>query len=623
MDSFCPACGKKQKTSAIYCNECGVNMSPGATRKVELLDNRYQVESIIKSGNMGCVYRVVDTRLGETVVVKKMQATYDLDADGKKFQEMFLREAKLLAKLHHGGLPKVMDYFTEKDSDGKTCHYLVMTFIEGMDMECYLKQNIPPLSFDEVIGYFRQILDIFSYLHSQTPPVIYRDLKPSNIMIKDNKLYLVDFGIAKTLKSRQKGTMWGTPGYASPDQGRGNDSPLNDIYSLGVLIHYLFTGIDPEDPSRPLFAFEPARNFNKNVPESLDNLIMSMVDMSSVNRPGSVDEILEILDGGGGQYPTTASALTPTPAHAPPSPSHYPGKQFDRYDDFFEAVKNGRTDKVEEYINQGADVNAKNKRGQTPLGLAAEMGNTDVVRLLKRKKLPLGLLALSFFILISLIFASFMFFKLKKANVNVKDSSNINAKDSYGRTPLHNAAGKGETDTAKHLISKGASISARDNGGRMPLHYAATKGETNTAELLISKGASVNSKDNDARTPLHHAAGKGETDTAKLFISKGASVNSKDNYGAAPLHYAAGKGRTDTAKLLISNGASIDVKDNGERTPLHYTAKYGKTDTAKLFISKGADVNAKDNYGMTPLKYAVRNGHTNTVNLLRKYGERY
>ncbi|MCD4785694.1 MAG: ankyrin repeat domain-containing protein [Candidatus Eremiobacteraeota bacterium] len=625
MDRFCPVCGKKQKSSAKYCNECGANMSPSATRKVELLDDRYQVESMLKSGNMGCIYRAVDTRLGETVAVKKMQATYNLDADGKKFQEMFLREAKLLAKLHHGGLPKVTDYFTKKDSGGKTSHYLVMTFIEGMDLECYLRQNIPPLPLDEVMGYFRQILDIFSYLHSQNPPVIYRDLKPSNTMIKDSKLYLIDFGIAKILKPLQKGTMLGTQGYASPDQYRGNDSPLNDIFSLGVLIHYLLTGLNPEDPSRPLFTFESVRNLNNNVPEFLDDLIMSMVDISSVNRPGSIDMIIEILDGGGGRYPGTVSTPAPThiskppgavasgyptsgvrypaptptptptlthtsvpaPAHAhvpaPQSPSHFPKKPFGRYNDFFKAVKYGNMAKVKEHINQGADVNAKDDYGVPPLHIAAGSCYSDAFRIV-----------------------SLLVFK----------GADVNAKDNKGWTSLHNAAIEGKIFTTRFLIGNGANVNAKDNYGQTPLHKAAFYGKTDTAKLLISKGANMNTKNNNDETPLYCAAIEGNTDITKLLISKGANVNEKDNSGWTSLHQAARNGETDTAKLLISKGANINEKDNDGGTPLHRAAIEGKTDTARFLISKGADIDSKDNSGKTPLQFAKSGGYADIVNLL-------
>ncbi|MCD4785696.1 MAG: ankyrin repeat domain-containing protein [Candidatus Eremiobacteraeota bacterium] len=648
MDHYCTICGRNQKSKTKYCNQCGAKMSPGITRQVELLDNRYRVERILKSGNMGCVYRAVDTRLGETVAVKKMQATYNFDTDGNKFQEMFLREAKLLAKLHHGGLPKVTDFFTKEDPVGRTSHYLVMTFIEGVDLECYLRKNIPPLPLDEVIGFFRQILDIFSYLHSQNPPVVYRDLKPSNIMFNNGRLLLVDFGIAKILKPLQKGTMWGTRGYASPDQCRGNDSPQNDIYSLGVLIHYLLSGLNPEDSSRPLFTFEPVRNSNKDIPEFLDNLILSMVEMSNVNRPGSIDQIIKILDGSEGRHSASSLVSKPpvinTPSHltsdrqspanatkpalsssydpAPSGPSYFPKnqlikRQFDRYDDFFKAVKNDRIMTVEEYINQGADVNAKDSKNVTPLQYATFNGHTNIVRLLISEGAYVNTKDNN---------GRTLLHRAAKEGhtdiVKLLTSKNalVNAKENSGWTPLHYAARYGHADIVKLLVSKSANVNTKENSNWTPLHYAARYGHIEVVKSLISRGANVNARENSNWTPLHLAESKGHSDIVELLISRGANINAKDNDGWTPLHFASNQGNTEIVRFLMSNGADINVKDNKGWTLLHYAVRYGHIDVVRLLISKGVNVNAKENRGWTPLHYAARYGHIDVIKLLISRG---
>jgi len=174
-----------------------------------------------------------------------------------------------------------------------------MTFIEGKDFESVLNErNQEPLPFGDVIDYFYRLLEILSYLHSHVPPIIYRDLKPSNIMINEDKVFLVDFGIARIFTPQQKGTAIGTPGYAPPEQYKGFSEPRSDIYSLGVLIHYMLTGVNPEDSSRPPFTFDPPRKLNKIIPEYLDRIIVSMLDLNIEKRPHSAKRIMQMLDRG-------------------------------------------------------------------------------------------------------------------------------------------------------------------------------------------------------------------------------------------------------------------------------------------------------------------------------------
>jgi serine/threonine protein kinase len=269
----------------------------GGTKKIDLLENRYDILNVIKSGAMGCVYKAVDTRLGNFVAIKKMLSSYTDVKDKQYAEKKFKEEAQLLSTLHHSGLPKVIDFFTEKDSSGKTSHYLVMTFIEGEDLESYFKnKRKPPIPTDKALDYFKQLLQILSHLHSQESPIIYRDMKPSNIMIKNSKLFLVDFGIARIFDTKSRGTMIGTPGYAAPEQYKGYAEPRSDIFSLGVLMHYLLTGHDPEDNQRAPFDFEPINKVNYNVPDYLESIVTSMIDVVSANRPESVKKIIEMLE---------------------------------------------------------------------------------------------------------------------------------------------------------------------------------------------------------------------------------------------------------------------------------------------------------------------------------------
>jgi serine/threonine protein kinase len=148
------------------------------------------------------------------------------------------------------------------------------------------------------MDYFLQILDILQYLHTQNPPLIYRDLNPRNVMVSSGRIFLVDFGIARVFTPHEKGTAIGTPGYAPPEQYKGFAGPRSDLYSLGVMMHYLITGIDPESSTDTLFSFVPVRQVNPEVPEYLEKVIMSMVDLVPERRPSSAGETAQMIRAG-------------------------------------------------------------------------------------------------------------------------------------------------------------------------------------------------------------------------------------------------------------------------------------------------------------------------------------
>lgn len=278
-------------------------MEPSGTEGIaaaQLLDNRYEIIATVKAGAMGCVFKAKDTRLDNIVAVKQMLSSSASPQDAQYAEVRFKEEAKMLSTLHHNGLPKVIDYFTVKEpSDGRTLHYLVMTFIEGKDLETIIvERNRKPFAVDEALGYSKQILGILGYLHCQNPPVIYRDLNPRNIMVQGGKVFLVDFGIARLFTPQQKGTAIGTPGYAAPEQYKGAAEPRSDIFSLGAVMHYLLTGIDPEDSSNSdIFHFVQPGSINPMIPEYLGDLVMSMVDIVIDHRPGSAEAVIKALEG--------------------------------------------------------------------------------------------------------------------------------------------------------------------------------------------------------------------------------------------------------------------------------------------------------------------------------------
>lgn len=244
----CPACQESIRDTAVFCSYCGTELartlllSPPA-----LLQGRYRIVEQM-GGGMSTVYRVLDTKLDDTVRVVKsirapQQGTPQADDDSLK---QFEREAKILAKLNHTKLPKVSDFFVERGR-----YFLVMDYVDGKDLRWILEHRPGDMTAEWVVDRVLELCEVLEYLHKQSPPVIFRDLKPSNIMVtREGPIKLIDFGIARFfqphgLKDTQ---VLGTPGYAAPEQYRGETDPRSDIYGLGVVLHELLTLHDPSVP---------------------------------------------------------------------------------------------------------------------------------------------------------------------------------------------------------------------------------------------------------------------------------------------------------------------------------------------------------------------------------------
>ena len=193
----------------------------------------------------------------------------------------FEREASLLATLSHPGIPKIYDFFS---SNGRV--YLVLEYIDGKDLETQLELRGSPMLEEEVVDWAGQILDVLEYLHGHQPqPIIFRDMKPSNIIVSGNvKVTLIDFGIAKVFQSDKRGTMIGTEGYAPPEQYRGLAEMRGDIYALGATMHHLLTNTDPRTHTPFTFAERPIRKYNPRVSEYIESVILRAVEYDTDRR---------------------------------------------------------------------------------------------------------------------------------------------------------------------------------------------------------------------------------------------------------------------------------------------------------------------------------------------------
>lgn len=275
--------------------------------------NKYRLGDLLGSGGMGVVYKAQDTQLNRPVAMKVMSpATPVSAANLKLFTQLFQAEALRLASLNHPGhpgIPDIYDYF-EKAANW----FLVMKFIEGETLNDYLQRRGGQLSVDEVLKIGLQLADVLHYLHLRQPPMIFRDLKPTNVMIvPDGRISLIDFGIARlfTPGKSQDTFVALSRGYAAPEQhGTAQTTVRSDIYSLGATLHYLLSGIDPITSP---FHFAP---LTIQQPAQLASLIAHMVAFDLANMPASMAEVKDTLES---MIDQTENVLSPPSASKLPS----------------------------------------------------------------------------------------------------------------------------------------------------------------------------------------------------------------------------------------------------------------------------------------------------------------
>lgn len=257
----------------------------------KIVDQKYEILTEIGRGGMSVVYLAMDRRLNKQWAIKKIECS-SLDQDNKIAIDSLLKEANLMKKLDHPMLPRIVDII---DEDG--CIYIVMDFIEGKTME-FLLEKTGPQSEKYVVNCAKQLCEALQYLHTRKPSIIYRDMKPANIMVKpDGNLRLIDFGIAREFKENQsKDTVClGTRGYAAPEQfaGKGQTDIRTDIYCLGVTLYQMLTGKCPSDYPYTIY---PIRHWNPGLSKGLEKIIEKCTQSDPVNRYQNCRELLYDLN---------------------------------------------------------------------------------------------------------------------------------------------------------------------------------------------------------------------------------------------------------------------------------------------------------------------------------------
>ncbi len=352
MIRICPHCGTSNRDDAKFCNQCGALLiaSPGATQTnvsvasavgqaandpaatlvtvispsgdpgatipqipiitgthttphisprtgllppETLLQERYLIVEKLGQGGMAAVYKAKDTgRRGAPIrAIKEMSQATLKESEREQAHENFHSEAEMLRTLDHANLPKFYEQFQEDDR-----HYLVMEFIDGETLEDRLEHAGKGLPESDVMGWAEQICSVLNYLHERRPPIIFRDLKPGNIMVtKSGQVKLIDFGIARIFRrdKTHDTQVLGTPGYAPPEQyGKGQTDPRSDVYALGVTLHQLLTNYDPS--STP-FSLPAVHTLNRSVSPHIQVAIEKATKLKRDERYESISDFQAAL----------------------------------------------------------------------------------------------------------------------------------------------------------------------------------------------------------------------------------------------------------------------------------------------------------------------------------------
>jgi eukaryotic-like serine/threonine-protein kinase len=260
-----------------------------------VLVNRYSIQSVVGVGGMGAVYSARDLHFPNVVKRVAVKEMINLARDlviHDTIVRNFEREANLLATLNHPSIPRIYDYFSQDDRS-----YLIIEFVEGQDLETILSESQEFLPEIQVVNWAIELCDVISYLHNIKPePIIFRDIKPSNIMVNpQGHILLVDFGIARTFRTGQKGTMIGTEGYSPPEQYKGEATPRADIYALGATLHHMLTRRDPR--LEPPFSFEDRkiRSINPAISSELEAVIYTALNYEPEKRYATMEEMKEAI----------------------------------------------------------------------------------------------------------------------------------------------------------------------------------------------------------------------------------------------------------------------------------------------------------------------------------------
>lgn len=294
---FCSICGAANELEQTNCFACGHHLDAEIQEETPPLRDRYQIRATLGHGGYSVVYRARDLEAGRDVAIKRVTLSGLSAEETIEATDTFNRELNLLQALHHPQVPRLYDHFSDRDH-----WYLVLEYLEGATLETYLSTRVnkdKPVPLQEVLAIGLQLCTVLDYLHTRQPPVIFRDLKPGNIIRSSRgKLSLIDFGIARYYRRGQVHDTrnLGSPGYASPEQyGSAQTTPQSDLYSLGALLHALLSGQDPAELPRGQ-GLAPLRLEQSTAGKKLAELVRRLLASDPERRPAGVGEVAAELE---------------------------------------------------------------------------------------------------------------------------------------------------------------------------------------------------------------------------------------------------------------------------------------------------------------------------------------
>ena len=255
-----------------------------------IVDGKYKILNKIGQGGMSVVYLAMNERANKQWAIKEVRK--DGTKDYEVVKQGLIAETDILKRLNHPHLPSIIDVIDCEDT-----FLIVMDYIEGRTLDYWLKKEGAQPQ-ERVVEWAKQICDVLGYLHSRKPPIIYRDLKPSNVMLKpDGKIMIIDFGTAREFKEQsiEDTKCLGTQGYAAPEQygGHGQTDARTDIYNLGATMYHLLTG---HNPSLPPYEMYPIRQWNPSLSSGLEEIVTKCTQRNPNDRYQSCAELMYALE---------------------------------------------------------------------------------------------------------------------------------------------------------------------------------------------------------------------------------------------------------------------------------------------------------------------------------------
>ncbi len=255
-----------------------------------IIDGKYKILNKIGQGGMSVVYLAMNERANKQWAIKEVRK--DGVKDYEVVKQGLIAETDILKRLNHPNLPSIIDVIDREDT-----FLIVMDYIEGRTLDYWLKKEGAQPQ-ERVVEWAKQICDVLAYLHSRKPPIIYRDLKPANVMLKpDGQIEIIDFGTAREFKetSIEDTSCLGTQGYAAPEQygGHGQTDARTDIYTLGATMYHLLTG---RNPSQPPYEMYPIRQWNPALSSGLEQIVIKCTQRNPADRYQSCAELMYALE---------------------------------------------------------------------------------------------------------------------------------------------------------------------------------------------------------------------------------------------------------------------------------------------------------------------------------------